>query len=188
MLDSTITAVKPRIDALHHALRRESPQQQWLSMQHQCRSIAIIPPSQSVNSISQRLDDDLNYNQVGATTKSNLAMSSKSPVPYGRRLLVTQVDHLAKVSPEKIYASYPKSPDLSQGFRDVTYKDLANAVNRGALWLEKTFGGRSTTFDTVAYLGDSDVRYFILILACHKTGHKVRVRKFVSAFRNTHFA
>ncbi|KAL8948969.1 MAG: hypothetical protein Q9222_004891, partial [Ikaeria aurantiellina] len=48
---------------------------------------------------------------------------------------------------------------------------MANSVNSLAHWLEKTLG-KSTTFETIAYIGALDLRYFILALAAAKVGYK----------------
>ncbi|MCJ1395312.1 hypothetical protein MMC18_008196 [Xylographa bjoerkii] len=42
--------------------------------------------------------------------------------------------------------------------------ELANAVNKIAYWLEQNFGA-STVFETLAYMGPSDLRYAIVFLA-----------------------
>jgi len=49
---------------------------------------------------------------------------------------------------------------------------LANAVNR-ASWLIDAHFGNSKTFDVIAYLGVSDVRYAVFTFAAIKTGHQV---------------
>ncbi|KAK4233779.1 hypothetical protein C8A03DRAFT_47750 [Achaetomium macrosporum] len=56
-------------------------------------------------------------------------------------------------------------------FRAATYGQIRNAVNRVAWMLSNTIG-TSTQFDTLAYLGPSDLRYHIVILAAIKTGYK----------------
>lgn len=92
---------------------------------------------------------------------------------YGRRLLPQVVDSLAETDPTREYAVYPRSSDLTHGFHHVTMRELAQAVNGFAFWLEAAIG-RSTTFETVAYLGSSDIRYTIVLLAAIKCGYKVR--------------
>lgn len=49
---------------------------------------------------------------------------------------------------------------------------LANAVNC-ASWLVDAQFGNSKTFDVIAYLGVSDVRYGVFTFATIKTGHQV---------------
>ena len=92
--------------------------------------------------------------------------------PYGSRLLPQVVDELASSDPQRIYATLPLSSDLSKGFRDVTMRQVSQAVNRLAYWLEDTIG-RSTVFETLSYMGLPDLRYAIVFLAAVKCGYKV---------------
>ncbi|RYP70479.1 hypothetical protein DL771_005416 [Monosporascus sp. 5C6A] len=71
---------------------------------------------------------------------------------YGRRLIPHIVDDLAKSDPERIVYSFPKSQDVSKGFRDVTARTLASAVDKVAWWLQKEIG-RSSSFETIGYIG-----------------------------------
>ncbi|MCJ1373904.1 hypothetical protein MMC20_005134 [Loxospora ochrophaea] len=91
---------------------------------------------------------------------------------YGTRLLPRVVDELAQVDPERVYASIPIAPDVCQGFRDVTIRDMASAANSMAWWLEKTVG-KSDDFETLSYMGITDLRYPIIFLAAVKCGYKV---------------
>lgn len=84
------------------------------------------------------------------------------------------VDHLAKVSPSAPYALYPDSPTTyDKGYRTVTYKDFANAINGFAWWFSKNLG-RTEDFDVLAYIGPNDVRYTALCLGAVKAGYVVR--------------
>ncbi|KAI4263576.1 MAG: hypothetical protein L6R42_001290, partial [Xanthoria sp. 1 TBL-2021] len=94
------------------------------------------------------------------------------PAPeYGQRLLPTLVDDLARDSPDKLFALIPKSKDLGNGFHEMTYSMLAQSVNTVALWLERTID-RGQRFETIAYIGATDPRYYILALAAAKVGLK----------------
>ncbi|MCJ1280743.1 hypothetical protein MMC26_000060 [Xylographa opegraphella] len=57
--------------------------------------------------------------------------------------------------------------------------ELANAVNRCAYWVEQKLGA-SSVFETLAYMGPSDLRYAIVFLAAVKCGYKL----FVPSVRN----
>ena len=92
--------------------------------------------------------------------------------PYGSRLLPQVVDQLSRTDPIRVYATFPLSSDLSRGFRDVTMLEIARVVNKLAWWIERNLG-RSTVFETVAYIGPSDLRYAIVFLAAVKCGFKV---------------
>lgn len=80
------------------------------------------------------------------------------------------IDQLAKAAPDTVFASIPRTSDPNDGFEDVTYARLANAVNRTAQWLQNSTELPSQSRTTVAYLGTSDIRYIALILAAQKLG------------------
>lgn len=90
----------------------------------------------------------------------------------GRRLLLHILEHTAQTDPERVYASIPLTDHPKDGYRDVTFLDLSRAVNQATSWLETKFG-RSSTFETLAYIGPPDIRYFILVLAASHIGYKV---------------
>ena len=98
-------------------------------------------------------------------------------VPYkpscGKRLIPSLIDQLARDEPDNPWISVPVSSNLADGFRDISYSILANAVNRAAVWIESRCG-RSTDFGTLLYIGLNDARYFIFFAAAVKTGYKVR--------------
>lgn len=98
--------------------------------------------------------------------------SIETPIPHGERLMPVQIDDLARDHPGRLCASIPKSPNLADGYRDVTYADVARAINRAAAWIDNNYG-ISTNFATLAYLGPYDMRYFILMMAVSKVGYKV---------------
>ncbi|KAK5147071.1 hypothetical protein LTR04_000921 [Oleoguttula sp. CCFEE 6159] len=93
---------------------------------------------------------------------------------WGSRLLPMVADQLAVEDPHKIYASVAKTSNIADGFRDVTILELTNAVNFMAWWLEEHFG-RSDTFETIAYMGISDIRYNVVFLAAVKCGYKLLI-------------
>ena len=87
-------------------------------------------------------------------------------------LLPSFVDRVAVEDPDRIFCISPKGSRYSDGCRTIKMPDFARAINRAARWLEKTLG-RSSDFETLAYMGSNDVRYFILILAAVKTGYRL---------------
>jgi acyl-coenzyme A synthetase/AMP-(fatty) acid ligase len=90
-------------------------------------------------------------------------------------LIPKVVDHLANTMADEPYALYPNSPlTYDHGYRTVTYKDFANAINGIAWWLHKTLGP-SDNFHVLAYIGPNDVRYNALMLAATKAGYLVRI-------------
>ncbi|KAF2000971.1 hypothetical protein P154DRAFT_434088 [Amniculicola lignicola CBS 123094] len=93
-------------------------------------------------------------------------------VPYGKRLVPSLVDQIAVEDPERICFSFPRSSNFADGFQDLSYRTFANAVNKTAYFIHTEIG-RSSCFETVLYIGYPDVRYFIVLVALIKTGHKV---------------
>ena len=91
---------------------------------------------------------------------------------YGRRLLPVELDRIAQADPERPYFSRPRDPaNLSAGFDDVSYRQMANAANRTAHWLHKEFG-EASNFTTIAYLAAPDMRNVLLTFAVSKAGFK----------------
>ena len=91
----------------------------------------------------------------------------------GARLITSTIDHYATDTPNRTYASIPRSEHLSEGFVAITYKQLANAINHASWWLHSELGERDAAFDTFAYAGPKDLRYPILAVAAAKVGRKV---------------
>ena len=93
---------------------------------------------------------------------------------YGKRLLPSLIDEIAAGEPDKPWVSLPKTQSLEDGFRDLSYQCLANAINRLAWWLETTMG-KSQDHETLAYLGPPDVRYYVVCMVAAKVGYKVSI-------------
>lgn len=92
----------------------------------------------------------------------------------GKRLLACVIDSYAISDPNRVWASAPfDNDDLTAGFRDISYKELANAVNHASWWLEDTTANNPAVFETLAYAGPKDLRYPILALAAVKCGKQV---------------
>ena len=88
-------------------------------------------------------------------------------------LLPTLVDTIALKDPQALWCEFPYSPsNYEDGYRRITYKELSNAVNGTAYWLENTLG-RGHNFETLAYIGPNDPRYPIFVLGAVKAGYKV---------------
>ena len=105
---------------------------------------------------------------------------SEHRVPHGRRLIPTTIDHLAQTTPEKLFACIPKTSNLLDGYRDVTYRDLARGIDRAAGWIEDRFGVEGEgLFGTIAYVGVFDLRYFLFMAGAGKVGYKVCLARFL---------
>lgn len=98
------------------------------------------------------------------------------PLGLQSRLMCHVVDELANRKPDQLFCVHPISSDISQGWRKITFKDLASAVNCTAWWIDECID-QGTKSEPLAYMGANDIRYAIFILACMKTGHVVSSRK-----------
>ncbi|KAH8797271.1 hypothetical protein F5884DRAFT_687960 [Xylogone sp. PMI_703] len=87
-----------------------------------------------------------------------------------RRLLPKAIDFNADTHPTKLYAIFPKSELLSDGFYEFTYKQFADSINHVSWWLDKSLS--KSPSETFAYIGPKDIRYSILAVAAIKTGRK----------------
>lgn len=91
----------------------------------------------------------------------------------GRRLLPEVVEDLAATDPRGIWLSNPTEVDSAGSFSDVTYGQLANAVNRASRWINERVSSLEHGSQTLAYLGPPDSRYLIFIIAAVKAGHRL---------------
>lgn len=79
----------------------------------------------------------------------------------GRRPVLSFLEELALSQPLKPVFQYPKTLDPADGFVTVTTEILANAVNRVAWWIEKSFG-KCDVFDTIGYVGPCKITLMLL--------------------------
>ncbi|TKA57030.1 hypothetical protein B0A49_10497 [Cryomyces minteri] len=91
---------------------------------------------------------------------------------YGQRLLPHILREVSKSDPQKPWALVFETSDIFKGFRTVNVRDISNAVNATAWWMHNQLG-RSDHFETVAYIGISDIRYEIVHLASINCGYKL---------------
>ncbi len=93
---------------------------------------------------------------------------------YGRRLLHNVVDQVAVSDPGRSLAFIPRSNEPKDGWKPVTYGEVANAVNYVAHEICKAAKDipKNDVFPTVAYIGPNDIRYLVVMLACIKAHHK----------------
>jgi hypothetical protein len=127
----------------------------------------------------EAIDDGVRWQAAAAAAAPEPtagAVTGSESGPYGQRLVVHLADELARNTPERIYATITNSPhDVSHGYRDITIKQFANAVNHAAWDLKAQFGvSPPGAFDVIAYIGTPDIRYAIYFMAAIKTGHQVR--------------
>ena len=103
-----------------------------------------------------------------------MALGNGDKVSRPKSLLPSLVDNIAETDPNRLFAEIPNSTALADGFRDVTFKDLARAIDFTARWLEQHVGTERS--EVLAYVGRNDIRYPVFVFACNKTGHKVHPR------------
>jgi hypothetical protein len=115
-------------------------------------------------------------NPLSHTLPTLQSMMSIESVPYGRRLPVTVIDNLAQSEPNRICFSISQNDeDISQGFRDITCKQYANAINHAARWLDMSVNNsKGAPFEVIGYEGPNDLRYAILAVAAVKVEKQVR--------------
>ena len=92
---------------------------------------------------------------------------------YGQRLIPHLIDDIAHNNSSRTFCSLAKSSNISDGFQDISYGTFANSINCLAWWIEENLG-KSSTFETVSYIGPPDLRYIVLAIAAQKTGYKAR--------------
>ena len=119
--------------------------------------------------------------EVGTTSSAPAPAPASAPAPAPapapavniKQLLINIIDGVAHSEPNTVYAEVPRNPaTYEEGFRQITYKDLANAVNGLAWWLQDTLGP-GKNFETLCYMGGNDIRYNAILLASVKAGYKV---------------
>ena len=89
------------------------------------------------------------------------------------RIIPNAIDHIAQGNPNAIFASIPKSSNLADGFRDLSYLEYARTIDRAAAWLKEKLDN-DTKNKRIGYMAPSDLRYVILIVAAVKVGSQVR--------------
>ncbi|KAK7531563.1 putative AMP-binding enzyme [Phyllosticta citribraziliensis] len=112
----------------------------------------------------------------GSTTKSK--DYDVRSAPFGERVITSLFDSKAHDQPNQVFASIPiDDDDLSKGFHDIKFSEVAGAVNEAAHWLDSTLGKiyrqPGDPFETFAYFGPRDIRYPVLVLAASKVGRRV---------------
>ncbi|KAJ5715826.1 NRPS-like enzyme [Penicillium malachiteum] len=105
-------------------------------------------------------------------TISSQPLASPQVFQAPKRLLVTLVDKLAKTYPKQRFGLIPNGTEIEDGFREITFLHLSQAVNAASWWILKNMG-ESKDGGRFAYIGNNDIRYIILMLAAHKTNYTI---------------
>ncbi|KAI2610579.1 acetyl-CoA synthetase-like protein [Hypoxylon sp. NC1633] len=100
-----------------------------------------------------------------------------------QKLLPHAIDEIAQTEPESVYGKYPAdSSNYDAGFKDITYRQLANAIDGVAHWIETEIGrGDAERKPAIAYLGPNDFRYVFAFVGAIKAGYKL----FLTSPRNS---
>ncbi|EFX04332.1 nonribosomal peptide synthetase [Grosmannia clavigera kw1407] len=116
-----------------------------------------------------------------------LAMGSIDAPDYGRRLLVQVVDDVARNDPTRELALFPR-PGCSdrlaspESWQHVSFAQAARAIDRlahavtaavGSGWVKPQVDLSGLIGPTLAYIGPSDLRYHLFLLAVSKAGGQV---------------
>ncbi|KAJ0107296.1 hypothetical protein J7T55_015761 [Diaporthe amygdali] len=88
------------------------------------------------------------------------------------RLVHLIPDEIAQEEPQHTLFAYAKGTSPKDGFVDVSAERFANAVNRTS-WFLETLLGKPKGFETVAYMGPNDIRYFLLMFGAIKVGYQM---------------
>ncbi|KAF5863882.1 hypothetical protein ETB97_009168 [Aspergillus alliaceus] len=97
------------------------------------------------------------------------------------KLLPTIIDELARDDPDGLWIEYPTSPtSFDAGYSQITYAELANAVNGVANCITSALG-RDNTGEPLAWLAPNSPLCSITLIAAMKAGFKL----FLVSERNT---
>lgn len=88
------------------------------------------------------------------------------------RTLIEVVDQLAAERPDGLWVKAAASENGVLSWNDITWSQLASAVDYVAHWMEARLGPPAEN-ETMAYMGVGDIRYPIMMLAAMKTGYKI---------------
>lgn len=103
-----------------------------------------------------------------------MGASNQSDLDPRTQLIPHLIDHYATVKPDAIYAEYPVNPmAYDAGYREISYKSFANAINGLAQWLTENLGPGNGE-EILAFAGGNDLRYPALVLGAVKAGYCVR--------------
>lgn len=83
------------------------------------------------------------------------------------------IDDRACSDPQKIFMSIPAGDSVTDGQRDISYANMAQAINRCAWWIVDTLG-KGVDFPSIAtYMSPMDFRHVVLIFGSIKAGYQV---------------
>lgn len=95
-----------------------------------------------------------------------------SSSPSITKRLPDSVDELSRDFPNNTFLTIPHDGDLIRGWRNISYRELAHAVDGMCKWLEENFGVGTRNDDVAAYIGINDARYAVTEIGLMKAGYK----------------
>ncbi|KAK4614859.1 Non-canonical non-ribosomal peptide synthetase FUB8, partial [Fulvia fulva] len=88
------------------------------------------------------------------------------------KAIPTVIEELAQQHPNNTWMTIPNDPELCNGLRNITYRELSLAVKGLASWISKEIGIGKIDIDTAAYIGVNDMGYAVAGSACIRAGYK----------------
>lgn len=82
------------------------------------------------------------------------------------------LDKTVAEEPDALYCVHPVSADIADGWRDVSFSDMAYATENMAFWIQSQVSVHNDPH-TLAYIGANDIRYSAFIFACMRLQHTV---------------
>ncbi|KAK5118158.1 hypothetical protein LTR85_008138 [Meristemomyces frigidus] len=73
--------------------------------------------------------------------------------PGSTLVLPRVIDDIAANEPHRTWLSIPRSSDLSNGWRNITFSELGDAINGMAAWVDANLGPAKAK-ETIAYMGE----------------------------------
>ncbi|KAJ9348646.1 putative NRPS-like enzyme [Paecilomyces variotii] len=105
----------------------------------------------------------------------SIALQHENSQEYGKRLFPHIIDERAQLGYSRPFAYIAKSPHAQDGFEEISYRRLANAINRASWWIVNNPSPLLSEGGIFAYVGSNDLQYLILAVAAVKTGRKILV-------------
>lgn len=109
----------------------------------------------------------LQYNIMGSIAENGVEH------PSGQ-LIVHAIEEKARWIPSNMFMRYALEDWEQDGYKTITWKQYANAIDKMAFWFDEQLG-KAVDRETVAYFGPNDPRYAILVPAIAKNGRRVSV-------------
>ncbi|TDZ49706.1 Non-canonical non-ribosomal peptide synthetase FUB8 [Colletotrichum trifolii] len=108
-----------------------------------------------------------------STTAVQTATEASPQMAYENRTLPAIIDDRAANEPMRESCSIPRTSNPRDGWRPVTYKEFANAIDYMTHFILRNCGSPGKdSFPTIAYIGPNDIRYCIMMIAAIKAGYK----------------